>query len=159
MAPDQIWPMGFAIPCPAMSGAEPWTGSNIEGYSPFGFRLVEGAIPMLPATAAPRSLRMSQPEVENIDLSFYLLHLIPQITHVVMDFLKLEQHLTRHMLDFIHDVIHFLDALLLLGLNLAQLLFDVFGFVGRHKYLSFSCSPLGSASRILICLGAYHLQK
>src|SRR5215211_7997757 len=64
IAPDQIWPMGFAIPCPAMSGAEPWTGSNIEGYSPSGFRLAEGAIPMLPATAAPRSLRMSPKRFE-----------------------------------------------------------------------------------------------
>jgi len=31
MAPDQIWPRGLAMPCPAMSGAEPCTGSNIEG--------------------------------------------------------------------------------------------------------------------------------
>jgi hypothetical protein len=30
-APDQIWPMGLAIPLPAMSGAEPCTGSNVDG--------------------------------------------------------------------------------------------------------------------------------
>jgi hypothetical protein len=28
IAPDQIWPMGLAMPCPAMSGAEPCTGSK-----------------------------------------------------------------------------------------------------------------------------------
>ena len=31
IAPDQICPIGFAIPLPAMSGALPCTGSNIEG--------------------------------------------------------------------------------------------------------------------------------
>ena len=31
-APDHICPIGFAIPFPAMSGAEPWTGSNRDGY-------------------------------------------------------------------------------------------------------------------------------
>src|SRR2546430_13951921 len=33
MAPDQICPMGFAMPFPATSGAEAWTGSNLVGYS------------------------------------------------------------------------------------------------------------------------------
>ena len=47
------------MPWPAMSGAEPWTGSNIDGYSRSGFRLPEGAMPIEPATAAARSLRMS----------------------------------------------------------------------------------------------------
>jgi aerobic C4-dicarboxylate transport protein len=31
IAPDQICPIGLAMPCPAMSGAEPCTGSNIDG--------------------------------------------------------------------------------------------------------------------------------
>src|ERR671910_102471 len=42
MAPDQIWPIGFATPLPAMSGAEPCTGSNMDGNSPSGLRLAEG---------------------------------------------------------------------------------------------------------------------
>src|SRR4051794_28361968 len=58
-APVHTCPTGFAIPCPAMSGADPWTGSNIDGWSRSGLRLAAGAIPMLPATAAVRSLRMS----------------------------------------------------------------------------------------------------
>src|SRR5690606_11236958 len=59
MAPDQIWPTGLATPLPAMSGADPCTGSNIDGYRRSGLRFAEGAMPMLPATAAPRSVRMS----------------------------------------------------------------------------------------------------
>ena len=59
MAPDQIWPIGLAMPLPAMSGAEPWTGSNIDGISRSGLMLAEGARPMLPAIAGPRSERMS----------------------------------------------------------------------------------------------------
>ena len=31
IAPDQIWPIGLAMRLPAMSGAEPCTGSNIDG--------------------------------------------------------------------------------------------------------------------------------
>ena len=31
MAPAQIWPIGLATFFPAISGAEPWTGSNNEG--------------------------------------------------------------------------------------------------------------------------------
>src|SRR5208283_4657831 len=31
MLPHQIWPIGFATPFPAMSGAEPCTGSNMDG--------------------------------------------------------------------------------------------------------------------------------
>src|SRR6266849_2577368 len=59
MAPDQICATGLAMPFPAMSGAEPWTGSNIEGNSRSGFILAEGASPIDPTTAAPRSERMS----------------------------------------------------------------------------------------------------
>src|ERR671933_344208 len=42
-----------------MSGAEPCTGSNIEGYSRSGLMLADGAIPIEPTTAGPRSDRMS----------------------------------------------------------------------------------------------------
>src|SRR5215217_2451630 len=63
-APDQIWPIGFATSLPAMPGAEPCTGSNMDGNPPSGLRLAEGAIPMLPAIAAPRSLRMSPKRLE-----------------------------------------------------------------------------------------------
>jgi len=31
--PTRFWPIGLAMPRPAMSGAEPCTGSNIDGYS------------------------------------------------------------------------------------------------------------------------------
>src|SRR5260370_7984902 len=59
MAADQICATGLAIFLPPMSGAEPWTGSNIEGNSRSGFILAEGASPIDPTTAAPRSERMS----------------------------------------------------------------------------------------------------
>src|SRR6056297_1607989 len=59
IAPHHIWPIGLAIPCPAMSGAEPCTGSNMEGYSLLGLIFAEGAIPILPAIAGPRSVRIS----------------------------------------------------------------------------------------------------
>src|ERR1017187_9488157 len=59
IAPDQICAMGLAIPFPAMSGAEPCTGSNMEGYCRSGLRLAEGANPMEPTTAAPRSDKIS----------------------------------------------------------------------------------------------------
>ena len=36
IAPDQIWPIGFAMPLPAMSGAEPCTGSNSDGCVALG---------------------------------------------------------------------------------------------------------------------------
>ena len=35
-APDQIWPIGLAMPLPAMSGAEPCTGSNSDGNVALG---------------------------------------------------------------------------------------------------------------------------
>src|SRR5262249_57075583 len=37
MAPDQIWPIGLAMPWPAMSGAEPCTGSNTDRSLPSGW--------------------------------------------------------------------------------------------------------------------------
>ena len=42
-----------------MSGAEPWTGSNNEGKLFSGLILPEGAIPIVPVQAGPRSDRMS----------------------------------------------------------------------------------------------------
>ena len=39
IAPDQIWPIGLAMPCPAMSGAEPCTGSNTDGNLRSGLML------------------------------------------------------------------------------------------------------------------------
>ena len=50
---------GLALFWPAMSGAEPWTGSNIDGPVRAGFRLADAANPIPPATAPPRSVRMS----------------------------------------------------------------------------------------------------
>src|SRR3954469_17790768 len=47
-----------------MSGAEPGTGSNIEGKSRSGLRLAEGAMPMVPVHAGPRSERMSPKRLE-----------------------------------------------------------------------------------------------
>jgi hypothetical protein len=51
--------MGLAIPLPAISGAEPWTGSKREGKRPVGLMLPEGATPIEPVHAGPRSERMS----------------------------------------------------------------------------------------------------
>ncbi len=42
-----------------MSGAEPWTGSNMLGYARSGLMLALAARPTLPVTMAPRSVRMS----------------------------------------------------------------------------------------------------
>ena len=44
---------------PAISGAEPCTGSNIDGNFRSGLMLADGAMPIDPATAGPRSLRIS----------------------------------------------------------------------------------------------------
>ena len=58
-SPPTTAPIGLAMPFPAMSGAEPWTGSNIEGCCLVGSRFADGAIPIDPATAArdPRGYR------------------------------------------------------------------------------------------------------
>ena len=55
----QIVASGFASPFPAMSGALPWIGSNIDGNLRSGFRLAPAARPIPPEIAAPRSVRMS----------------------------------------------------------------------------------------------------
>ena len=46
------------MPLPAMSGAEPWTGSKRPG-APSAPRLAEGSIPSEPVSIADSSLRMS----------------------------------------------------------------------------------------------------
>src|SRR5579875_2512340 len=58
-APAQIAPIGLARPCPAISGAEPCTGSNSDGWDRVGSRFALAARPRLPCNAAPRSVRMS----------------------------------------------------------------------------------------------------
>lgn len=52
-------PIGFAIPRPVISKAEPWIGSNMEGWVRVGSRFEVGAMPIEPARAAARSERMS----------------------------------------------------------------------------------------------------
>src|SRR5438552_2415209 len=50
---------GSARPVPAMSGAEPWTGSKSDGPVRAGLRFADAARPMPPPIAPPRSVRMS----------------------------------------------------------------------------------------------------
>ena len=50
---------GLTTPLPAISGADPWTGSNIEGKRRSGSRLALAARPMLPTMIAEMSLRIS----------------------------------------------------------------------------------------------------
>ena len=59
MATAPMVAVGSASPRPAMSGAEPWTGSNMEGKTPLGLILPEAASPMPPVTAPASSVRMS----------------------------------------------------------------------------------------------------
>lgn len=40
------------MPRPAMSGADPWTGSNMDGKCRSGLRLALGAMPIEPTVAA-----------------------------------------------------------------------------------------------------------
>jgi len=47
-----------------MSGADPWTGSNNEGKFFSGFILPEGAIPIVPVQAGPKSDKMSPNKFE-----------------------------------------------------------------------------------------------
>src|SRR6187402_3403218 len=47
-----------------MSGALPCTGSKHEGNSRSGLRLADGAMPMVPVQAGPRSERMSPKRLE-----------------------------------------------------------------------------------------------
>ena len=56
MAAQRSAATGFAIPCPAMSGAEPWTGSKSACPSP---RFALGRRPSPPTWNAATSERMS----------------------------------------------------------------------------------------------------
>ena len=56
---DRIAAVGSAFCCPAMSGAEPCTGSNMLGAVPSGLMLPLAARPMPPVIAPARSVRMS----------------------------------------------------------------------------------------------------
>src|SRR5512140_1155435 len=47
-----------------MSGALPWTGSKHDGNSRSGLRFADGAMPMVPVHAGPRSERMSPNRLE-----------------------------------------------------------------------------------------------
>src|ERR1700710_2142126 len=47
-----------------MSGAEPCTGSNSDGEIFSGFMFADGAIPIVPVAAGPRSERMSPKRLE-----------------------------------------------------------------------------------------------
>jgi hypothetical protein len=64
MAAERMAPTGFAMPRPAMSGAEPCTGSNIDGWRRVGSRLALGARPRPPVTVAVISERMSPKRLE-----------------------------------------------------------------------------------------------
>ncbi len=58
-APLRIAAVGSATSWPAMSGADPCTGSNIDGAVRSGLTLPEAARPMPPVIAAARSVTMS----------------------------------------------------------------------------------------------------
>jgi hypothetical protein len=64
MAALRIAASGFTTPLPAISGAEPCTGSNIEGKRRDGSRLALAASPILPTTMAEMSLRISPKRFE-----------------------------------------------------------------------------------------------
>ena len=59
IAVDATAAPGSARPVPAMSGAEPWTGSKSDGPVPVGLRFADAARPTPPATAPARSVMMS----------------------------------------------------------------------------------------------------
>src|SRR5690625_5393601 len=58
-AADQIMAMGLAIFWPKISGADPCTGSNSEGHCRVGLRFAEGATPIVPVQAGPKSDKIS----------------------------------------------------------------------------------------------------
>jgi hypothetical protein len=48
MLAQQIWQIGLAMPRPATSGAEPYTGSKRLGKRRSGLMFALGAMPMVP---------------------------------------------------------------------------------------------------------------
>src|SRR4030066_1087267 len=57
--------IGLARPFPAMSGADPWTGSKNPGNDlSLGLKLAPGANPMPPVTEAVKSERISAKRLE-----------------------------------------------------------------------------------------------
>src|SRR5688572_3911859 len=61
-ATDPIAPSGLALFWPAISGADPCTGSYSPTHTPDGFSApidADGSMPIDPASTAPSSLRMS----------------------------------------------------------------------------------------------------
>ncbi len=56
---ERIAAVGSAFCWPAMSGADPCTGSNMLGNAPVGLTLPDAARPMPPEIAAARSVMMS----------------------------------------------------------------------------------------------------
>ena len=52
------------MPLPAISGAEPCTGSNKEGNLFSGLIFAEGAIPIVPVQAGPKSYKISPNKFE-----------------------------------------------------------------------------------------------
>jgi hypothetical protein len=59
MAPDQIWPMGLAMPLPGDVRGAAVHRLEQAGEGASGLMLAEGATPMVPVQAGPRSERMS----------------------------------------------------------------------------------------------------
>ena len=55
---------GLAIDFPAMSGADPCIGSNIDGYWRSGFIFAPAAKPRPPEMAAPKSVSISPKRLE-----------------------------------------------------------------------------------------------
>ena len=47
-----------------MSGAEPWTGSNNDGKLRSGFKFADGAKPIVPVQAGPKSDKISPNKLE-----------------------------------------------------------------------------------------------
>ena len=52
------------MPCPAISGADPCTGSNNDGNFFSGLMLPEGAMPIVPVHAGPKSYKISPNKFE-----------------------------------------------------------------------------------------------
>src|SRR5260370_12082225 len=64
MAPDESWTIGLEMNLRAMWGAGACTGSNIDGNLRSGLMLPDGATPIDPVSAGPRSDRMSPNRLE-----------------------------------------------------------------------------------------------